>query len=410
MSVGPPRQSPSRSLDELIRSAVETLRRSDRKDAHDTVLFLGARHQSFPALIVQDPILEPVDKIVWMVVWQRGAAGGAQAAFPSYAEIAACAHVRSDTTISRALAMLRATRWLSLCASVRGPQGRFRGNVYALHDEPLSLAATLTLDPKYLQFVKEATSHPHPRVCKVAGGVLAALEEDIRAGVDVSAPVNAIARRLEALRCVSSQGATRYFSFTPSVLRDLTNAATPDPSYDRLQDLETVTPLQDLEWGDRSSSSSNNKTTTTENSENAGEASATSLGVASIYPKALTDNQRALADLYLKDVPASVHQSLLDELEGRIRAARQGAKPLYDPIRYLRRLCLEMAGGRFVVNLGSQVAAERERRRAKASGTTAYVTQAPTSLGPQTGKNPGKSPVTLIREQFNLVTRNKPEV
>ena len=70
MSVGPPRQSPSRSLDELIRSAVETLRRSDRKDPHDTVLFLGARHQSFPALIVQDPILEPVDKIVWMVVWQ----------------------------------------------------------------------------------------------------------------------------------------------------------------------------------------------------------------------------------------------------------------------------------------------------------------------------------------------------
>lgn len=407
MSVGPPRQSPSRSLDELIRSAVETLRRSDRKDAHDTVLFLGARHQSFPALIVQDPILEPVDKIVWMVVWQRGAAGGAQAAFPSYAEIAACAHVRSDTTISRALAMLRATRWLSLCASVRGPQGRFRGNVYALHDEPLSLAATLTLDPKYLQFVREAKSHPHPRVCKVAGGVLAALEEDIRAGVDVSAPVNAIARRLEALRYVSSHGATRYFSFTPSVLRDLTNAATQDPSHDRLQDLETVTPLQDLEWGDRSSS--NNKTTTTENAENAREASATSLGVVAIYPKALTDNQRALADLYLKDVPASARQSLLDELEGRIRAARQGAKPLYDPIRYLRRLCLEMAAGRFVVNLGSQVEGDRKRRHVRASGTTGHVTQALPSVWPQTGKNPGKSPVTLIREQFNLLTRNKPQ-
>ena len=228
MSVGPPRQSPSRSLDELMRSAVETLRHSDKKDAHDAVLFLGARHQSFPALVVQDPILEPVDKIVWMVVWQRGAGGGAQAAFPSYAEIAACAHVRSDTTISRALAILRATRWLSLCASVRGPQGKFRGNVYALHDEPLSLAVALTLDPNYLQFVREAKSHPHPRVCKVAGGVLAALEEDIRAGVDVSAPVHAIARRLEALRCVSSQAATRYFSFTPNVLRDLTSAPTPE--------------------------------------------------------------------------------------------------------------------------------------------------------------------------------------
>ena len=408
MSVGPPRQSPSRSLDELMRSAVETLRHSDKKDAHDTILFLGARHQSFPALIVQDPILEPVDKIVWMVVWQRGAGGGAQAAFPSYAEIAACAHVRSDTTISRALAMLRATRWLSLCASVRGPQGRFRGNVYALHDEPLSLAATLTLDPKYLQFVREAKSHPHPRVCKVAGGVLAALEEDIRAGVDVSAPVNAIARRLEALRCVSSPGATRYFSFTPSVLRDLTNAAAPDPSHDRLQDLETVTPLQDLEWGDRSSS--NNKTTTTARSENAGEESASTDEVAPIYPKALTDNQRALADLYLQGVPAGARQTVLDELEGRIRASRQGAKPLYDPIRYLHRLCLEMVAGRFVVNLGSPIEAERERRRAKPSGTNAHVTQAPVTVGPQTGEKSGKSPVTLIREQFNLLTRNKPEM
>ena len=408
MNVGPPRQSPSRSLDELIRSAVETLRHSDKKDVHDTVLFLGARHQSFPALIVQDPILEPVDKIVWMVVWQRGAAGGAQAAFPSYAEIAACAHVRSDTTISRALAILRATRWLSLCASVRGPQGKFRGNVYALHDEPLSLTATLALDPDYLQFVREAKSHPHPRVCKVAGGVLAALEEDIRTGVDVSAPVNAIARRLEALRCVSSPGATRYFSFTPSVLRDLTNAATPDPSHDRLQDLETVTPLQDLEWGDRSSS--NNKTTTTARSENAGEASGLGDEVARIYPKDLTDNQRALADLYLKGVPAGARQAVLDELEGRIRAARQGAKPLYDPIRYLHRLCLEMVAGRFVVNLGSPIEAERERRRAKPSGTNAHVTQAPVTVGPQTGPNPGKSPVTLIREQFNLLTRTKPEV
>ena len=407
MGVGPSDPASSQRLDAVVRSAVETLRRGDVKAPHDTVLFLGARHQSFPALIVQDPILEPVDKIVWMVVWQRGAAGGSQAAFPSYAEIAACAHIRSDTTISRALAILRATRWLSLCASVRGPKGKFRGNVYALHDEPLSLAATLTLDPDHLRFLRSAQSHPHPRVAKVAGGALAALEEDIEAGVDVSAPANVIARRLEALQCVSSpSGQSRYFSFTPKVLRDLTNASTPLPSKHRLQDLETVIPLQDLEWGGLGSSS-NNETTTTqiETPENA---STSTDPVALVYPKTLTGNQRELAALYLNGVSPSARQRVLDELEGRLRASRQGAKPLYDPIRYLHRLCLEMAAGRFVVNLGSPIEAERGRRRNQPSDATSQTAHAPTPIAPQTRENPGKSPIAAIRAQFNLATRTNP--
>ena len=32
------------------------------------MVFLGNRHQSFPTSVVKDPVLEPVDKLVWMAI------------------------------------------------------------------------------------------------------------------------------------------------------------------------------------------------------------------------------------------------------------------------------------------------------------------------------------------------------
>ena len=218
----------------LLHSAIRELREGRETQARDTVLFLGARHHSFPSLLIEDPILAPVDKLIWMVIWQRGAAGGIRARFPTYRELAASAHIRSDTTIARALAILRATRWLSLCARVRDSQGKFRGNVYAVHDEPLALPDTLQLDPSFLDFLDTAKHHPHPRVGQVVAGVLASLDADIHAGRDVMAPPDFMARRLEAQHAIAQPGAYRYFSFTPNVLSELTNTCEP-----QLQKLET---------------------------------------------------------------------------------------------------------------------------------------------------------------------------
>lgn len=389
---------------ELLAAAIAELRGKDGESECDTVLYLGQRHQAFPSLIVEDPVLEPVDKLVWMTIWQRGAGGSTQALFPTYAEISANAHIRSDTTIARALAILRATRWLSLCARVRGKRGRFRGNVYAVHDEPLPLTDTLPIDPGYLQFVETAKTHPHPRVAKVAAGVLAALDADIHSGVDVMASDHPMFRRLEARHAIAHPGAFRYFSFTPEVLQGLANTRDGSERALHLQDLETADRLQDLETVGSSSSININKTTTTDR-----ETTAPARGSAPAYPPGLTENQRALARRYLERVPPPSRQAVLDELEGRLRAARKGAKPLYDPLRYLHRLCSQVVQGRFVVNLGSQVEAERLRRYSatRVTPTTQPTDVLPTLNAKKALSKAGKSPVAGIREQFKLPTRLK---
>ena len=81
-----------------------------------------------------------------------------------------------------------------------------------------------------------------------------------------------------------------------------------------------------------------------------------------IYPRRLIADQRALAARYLDSVPAEHRQPVLDELEGRIRAEKHGAKPVYDELRYLHHLCTQVKAGGFHPNLGLKVQGERARR------------------------------------------------
>ena len=136
--------------------------------ANDAMLFVSNRHEAIPDSVIQDPILEPVDKIVWMVIKRHTRGAGSSSNFPSYAEICQKANIASKTTVVRCVAILRIARWLTLCARLREPCGRFRRNIYALHDEPLPLADTLHLDPQYSQFLDASLTHPHARVRTVA--------------------------------------------------------------------------------------------------------------------------------------------------------------------------------------------------------------------------------------------------
>ena len=214
------------ALDALIRETIKRARGGGSRSPGDALLFLGNAHHAFPALVVQDPVLEPVDKLVWMIIYQSARGTGHKAVFPSYADIARYANISSSSTVSRAIAILRATRWLSLCARSRDPKGRFAGNVYALHDEPLPLADALHLDPGYMAFLQEAANHHHARVRRVVAAVSESFDEDIRDGRDVLAPVNPIERRLEAVHAIHHGGDRRYFSFNAGVLASLSNAAT----------------------------------------------------------------------------------------------------------------------------------------------------------------------------------------
>ena len=136
---------------------------------------MGNWHQAIPALVIQDPVLEPVNKLVWMVIMLQARETGGRTVFPSYDRLASKTNVSSTSTISRAIAILRLTRWLTLCAKVRGKGGQFKGNFYVLHDEPLPFVDALYLDAQYMQFLEQSVKHHHARVRVVAQGVLDSL-------------------------------------------------------------------------------------------------------------------------------------------------------------------------------------------------------------------------------------------
>ena len=132
---------------------------------------------SWPERVFRDPVLEPVDKIVWMVLRQNAVRGR----FPSYWQIGRAASVSSNSTVSRAITILRATRWLARCVvrATRGTGLDANGGtnvvVYALHENPLPVHDTRHLDATYLEFLKFAQAHPHARVRKVVKDILESL-------------------------------------------------------------------------------------------------------------------------------------------------------------------------------------------------------------------------------------------
>ena len=64
------------ALHALIEASIGRAGERADNSRHDALLFLGNRHASFPTLVVQDPVLEPVDKLVWMAIRLQDAGTG----------------------------------------------------------------------------------------------------------------------------------------------------------------------------------------------------------------------------------------------------------------------------------------------------------------------------------------------
>jgi hypothetical protein len=356
------------TLDKLIKATIARVEASRDGGAADTVLFLGNRHQSFPTAVIRDPVLEPVDKLVWMVIMLAVRETGANAAFPSYETISRLANVSSRSTIARAIAILRASRWLTLCGRLRKASGRFRGNVYALHDEPLPLADVIHLDGDYMDFLNKAVSHGHARVRTVAKGVLASIDEDVRGGRDVCALEHPIERRLQSAVGTGNEGPRRFFSFTRDAIQQIRqdsmgNIQARDHRDQNSNSVETRVQKSNAHKSNSGCSSNNKKTTTTTSGEDASKfMHAGEHGEPLVYPRRLGENQRDIANRYLSKLAPADRQAILDELEGRFQAEQKGMKPVYDEISFLFRLCERMKSGEFVPNLGIKVRDARPAR------------------------------------------------
>lgn len=382
------------ALDTLIRSSLEELRRDGEKRLPtEALLFVGNWNDALPRLLIHDQILEPVDKIVWAVIRTR-ADPQRGTAFPSYATIGKLANVGSEATVARALAVLRVTRWLTLCGRARDPRGRYRGNVYALHDEPLPLVDTLYLDQAYMEFAYLATAHNHARVALVATGVVRSFEMDVAAGQDVPGTDDPISQRIAAQLAINQDvaddpSAPSARTEAPSVyglrgrLREqLRHQFAGDAAPGHLQNLKTASNgphlqiskaadhLQILKTVEPQNlspvvvSSSKNSTTTTAEAYPVG-----SLGTLR-WPQNLMANHRHLAAIQLREIPIDLRQVVLNILDQRLLAIDRGAERLhYGPLAYLKTLCAKARSGQLVLpqstsaSLASSGTAQSEPRR-----------------------------------------------
>lgn len=171
--------------------------------AGDGFLFSGNRHETVPRALFLDRRLTPLERNAWQV-FRLLLNDDGMTAFPSYDQLRPylasrpCADQASYETVARALTLLRLTRWLSLVQRRRDrATGRILGNLYVLHDEPLSLWEAMQLDPDYLGLVSQALTHAAKAVQVVGAHTLREVVADpMLGGRTLPSRLQVLAQRL----------------------------------------------------------------------------------------------------------------------------------------------------------------------------------------------------------------------
>jgi hypothetical protein len=134
----------------------------------------GIAHQAVPSGIFIDPVLKATDRNV-LCVMRTQMSQDSKLVMPTYREIKRMANIGSDATVSRAISILRLTRWIVRAEVLRDLGGRIIRVVYDICDEPECLQTVIAQDTSYLGFVETSQFHNHPAVAHAArmaqGGV-----------------------------------------------------------------------------------------------------------------------------------------------------------------------------------------------------------------------------------------------
>lgn len=182
---GASRRDGPMALSALFDDALQNLAKvHGRAPAGDSFLYSGNRHESVPRALFLDRRLTPLERNAWQVFRFQLNDDGVTA-FPTYDQLRPylasmpCGAQASHETVARALTLLRLTRWLSLVRRRRDPKtGRILGNLYVLHDEPLTPFEAMQLDPDYLGLVSQALTHAAKAVQIVGMHTLKEIAED----------------------------------------------------------------------------------------------------------------------------------------------------------------------------------------------------------------------------------------
>ncbi|MFJ4443367.1 STY4528 family pathogenicity island replication protein [Pseudomonas sp. NPDC089422] len=176
---------PSEALSDLLDKAVQSLQPTQVNPVvGDTYLYSGNRHETVPRRLFLDNRLTPLERNTWQIfrllLNDRG-----QTAFPTYEQLrpflssTPCGAKASHESVAKALTQLRLARWLSLVRRRRDPKsGYLLGNIYVLHDAPLTPYEAMQLDPEYLGLVSRALNHANKGIQRVVVQVLKDFTED----------------------------------------------------------------------------------------------------------------------------------------------------------------------------------------------------------------------------------------
>lgn len=148
------------------------------------LLFFGNQHETVPTRLLQDPCLTPRAKFAWQLI-KCNAQAFQGALFPSYETLRKMLSDRpyaeaklSEKVVTQTLYLLRLTRWLTLCETVRDERGYVQGNVYILHDEPVPILDAIQLNSDYLSFLDKCTKHKDSLINGVANHIVESLMSD----------------------------------------------------------------------------------------------------------------------------------------------------------------------------------------------------------------------------------------
>ncbi|UQX80514.1 STY4528 family pathogenicity island replication protein [Mannheimia haemolytica] len=164
--------------EKLLEKSKQKNQATEAEKTFQGLLFVGNKHETVPLRLLTDSYLSPRAKVAWQMI-KLNAYQFQGTAFPSYDELALWLSDRafqgksvSRKVVSQTLLLLRLTRWLTLCETVRNERGQVLGNVYVMNDEPLLLADSLQLNGDYLKLLEKSAKHADPLVCAVANAII----------------------------------------------------------------------------------------------------------------------------------------------------------------------------------------------------------------------------------------------
>ncbi|VTX59648.1 STY4528 family pathogenicity island replication protein [uncultured Aggregatibacter sp.] len=156
----------------------------DTKVQEHGLLFFGNQHETVPTRLLFDPYLTSRAKLAWQLIKYK-AREFQSGLFPSYEALAKLLSDKpydeallSRKLVSQTLLLLRLTRWLTLCETVRNEQGQVVGNFYILHDEPMPIIDTIQLNHDYIALLEKSIHHKDSFVRGVANHIVENLLSD----------------------------------------------------------------------------------------------------------------------------------------------------------------------------------------------------------------------------------------